>query len=92
MDDKITTQWKGDLIFESLNPNESTLTLGSGANKDDNISGPKVLMLSSLAGCSGLDVISILEKMKIKLTDFKMNTSAELTKEHPKYYEKVNLE
>ncbi len=25
MDDKITTQWKGDLIFESLNPNESTL-------------------------------------------------------------------
>ena len=92
MDDKITTQWKGDLIFESLNPNESTLTLGSGANKDDNISGPKVLMLSSLAGCSGLDVISILEKMKIKLTDFKMNTSAELTNEHPKYYKKVNLE
>ena len=49
-------------------------------------------MLSSLAGCSGLDVISILEKMKIKLSDFKMNTSAELTKEHPKYYKKVNLE
>ena len=76
MDDKITTLWKGDLIFESLNPNESTLTLGSGENKEDNISGPKVLMLSSLAGCSGLDVISILEKMKIELTDFKMNTSA----------------
>ena len=92
MDDKITTQWKGDLIFESLNPNDSTLILGSGPNKDDNISGPKVLMLSSLAGCSGLDVISILEKMKIKLSDFKMNTSAELTKEHPKYYKKVNLE
>ena len=79
MDDKITTQWKGDLIFESLNPNQSTLTLGSGTNNDDNISGPKVLMLSSLAGCSGLDVISILEKMKIRLSDFKMNTSAELT-------------
>ena len=67
MDDKITTLWKGDLIFESLNPNESTLTLGSGQNKEDNISGPKVLMLSSLAGCSVLDVISILEKMKIEL-------------------------
>ena len=92
MNDKITTLWKGDLIFESLNPNESTLTLGSGQNKEDNISGPKVLMLSSLAGCSGLDVISILEKMKIELTDFKMNTSAELTKEHPKDYKKVNLE
>ena len=46
MADKITTSWKGDLIFESLNPNNSKLTLGSGGNEEDNISGPKVLMLS----------------------------------------------
>jgi len=38
MDDNITTLWKGNLIFESLNPNQSTLTLGSGPNKEDNIS------------------------------------------------------
>jgi putative redox protein len=92
MADKITTSWKGDLIFETLNPNNSTLSLGSGENKEDNISGPKVLMLSSLAGCSGLDVISILDKMKITLNDFTMNTSAELTEDHPRYYKKVDLE
>ena len=92
MADKITTSWKGDLIFETLNPNNSTLTLGFGENKEDNISGPKVLMLSSLAGCSGLDVISILDKMKITLNDFTMNTSAELTEDHPRYYKKVDLE
>ena len=49
-------------------------------------------MLSSLAGCSGLDVISILDKMKVTLTDFKMNTFAELTDDHPRYYKQVNLE
>ena len=92
MADKITTSWKGNLIFETLNPNNSTLTLGSGENKEDNISGPKVLMLSSLAGCSGLDVISILDKMKITLNDFTMNTSADLTEDHPRYYKKVDLE
>lgn len=50
------------------------------------------MMLSSLAGCSGLDVISILDKMKVELDDFKMDVSGELTDEHPKYYHSVKVD
>ena len=49
-------------------------------------------MLSSLAVCSGLDVVSILEKMKVNLEDFKINTEGSLTDEHPKYYNKVLMQ
>jgi putative redox protein len=49
-------------------------------------------MLSSLAVCSGIDVVSILEKMKVELKDFKINTVGSLTQEHPKYYNKVSME
>ena len=34
--------------------------------------GPKALMLSSLAGCSGLDVVSLLTKMRAEVTDLKL--------------------
>ncbi|MDA9363670.1 OsmC family protein, partial [Polaribacter sp.] len=50
---------------------------------------PKALMLSSLAGCSGLDVVSLLAKMRVSPTDFKIVVTGELTEEHPKFYNKV---
>jgi putative redox protein len=49
-------------------------------------------MLSSLAGCSGLDVISILDKMKVEIADFKIEVTGELTEEHPKYYHTVTVD
>jgi len=42
-----------------------------------------------LAGCSGLDIVSLLKKMRVEITDFKMDITGELTEEHPKYYHTV---
>ena len=39
-----------------------------------------------------IDIVSILEKMKVELNDFKINTIGSLTQEHPKYYNKVSVE
>ena len=49
-------------------------------------------MLGSLAGCSGLDVVAILKKMRVELDDFKINTTASLTDEHPRFYNEVTVE
>ena len=49
-------------------------------------------MLSSLAGCSGLDVVSLLEKMRASIDDFKIIVTGELTEEHPKFYNKILVE
>ena len=45
-----------------------------------------------ISRCSALDVISILNKMNEEIDDFKIEVSGELTDEHPKYYQTVDLE
>ena len=93
MSHKITTNWKGNMLFDSDNPS------GHHVLMDTDVEGkareglsPKALMLSSLAGCSGLDVVSILDKMKINTYDLKMEVEGLLTDEHPKYYHTVILD
>ena len=52
---------------------------------------PKPLTLASLGGCTGMDVISILTKMRVKPDYFNVEVSGELTDEHPKYYHKIHI-
>ena len=51
---------------------------------------PKALTLASLGGCTGIDVISILRKMRIEPDYFNVTVGAELTEEHPKYLSKIH--
>ncbi len=44
---------------------------------------PKGLVLTALAGCTAMDVISVLRKMKAEPEDFSVEVEAELTDEHP---------
>ena len=53
---------------------------------------PKELLLLSLAGCTASDVVSILQKKRVKLDDFEINISADMTEQHPKVYSKIDLE
>ncbi|MEX1383663.1 OsmC family protein, partial [Lutibacter sp.] len=46
---------------------------------------------SSLAGCSAMDVASLLKKMRAEVDDFKIEVAANLTDEHPKVYDKVHV-
>lgn len=94
MADKVTTQWKGDMVFESDNPRWDSIMMDASEDFGGTNSGmaPKAMMLSSLAGCSGLDVVSVLNKMRVKIDDFKMVIEGELTDEHPKYYHKVSVD
>ena len=89
----VTTVWKGNMVFESDNPSGDSIFMDA---PDDGIKNegvrPKAMMLSSLAGCSGLDVVSLLKKMRAEVQDFKMVVHGELTDEHPRYYNKVNVE
>jgi putative redox protein len=93
MADKVTTHWRGDMVFESDNPRWPSIMMDASKDFGGTNSGmaPKAMMLSSLAGCSGLDIVSILNKMKVKIDDFKMEIIGELTDEDPKYYHTVTV-
>jgi putative redox protein len=47
---------------------------------------PKKLLLAALAGCTGMDVASILGKMRMEFDEFKLEVEADMTAEDPKIY------
>ncbi len=92
MTNTVKTTWKGKMQFESTNEGGNLMI---DANKEVGGEGkghrPKALMLTALAGCSGLDVVSLLKKMRAEVKDFNIDIEANLTDEHPKYYNKVQM-
>ncbi|MBE9511017.1 MAG: OsmC family protein [Bacteroidetes bacterium] len=64
---------------------------------DDKIGGgnkgprPKPLMLAALGGCTAMDVVSILRKMRIKFKAVNVIVDGELTEEHPRHFFKVHI-
>lgn len=53
---------------------------------------PKELLLIALGGCTGSDVVTILQKKKVKLDDFEINITADVAEEHPQVFTKINVE
>ena len=94
MGHKVTTTWKNKMLLESDNPLGKNLLMESGPDSGGSNQGlsPKALMLSSLGGCTGLDVLSLLKKIRVEIEDFKVTVNGELTEEHPKYYDKVSID
>ncbi len=89
----VTTTWKENMLFESDNPSGDILHMDAPEEGIENKGlRPKAMMLSSLAGCSGLDVVSLLQKKRVKVNNFKIVVHGELTDIHPKYYHRVTVE
>lgn len=90
----VTTKWMGKMAFESTNPSGRTVRIDTAEDDGGENSGyrPKALMLSSMAGCTGLDVASLMKKMKLDVDDFTIEVVGELSDAHPQTYEKVTME
>ncbi len=88
----VETEFKSGMQFISAVGNHS-IVMDAGPPDGGNDSGasPKKLMLASLAGCTGIDIVSILNKMKVPFTDFSIQTEGHLTDEHPKIYDTVRI-
>ncbi len=82
---KTVTNWKKNHEFESKLKHNSIKLDGD----KENGFGPKALLLSGLAGCSGIDVVDILGKMKVEFSRFSIEVEAEQTEEHPKVFKEI---
>ncbi len=91
-DHLVTTRYKGGMTFKSKVDNH-IITIDTPENDGGEDLGPrpKKLMLSSLAGCTGIDVVSMLNKMRVEFSDFSMDVEANLTIEPPKTYNWVKI-
>ena len=84
---KTITKWKKAHEFTS-HLDHNVIEIDGGRK---NGFGPKALLLSGLAGCSGIDVVDILEKMRIEFSDFEIDVEADQTEEHPRVYKDINI-
>jgi putative redox protein len=94
MSTEIKTVWKGNMAFEwDVKGFKYMIDADEKAGGEGRGPQPKPFQLAALGGCTGMDVISILKKMKIAelLSDFSVEVSGELTEEHPKYYHSMHV-
>jgi putative redox protein len=52
---------------------------------------PIELVLIALGGCTGMDVASALEKMRVRYRDFKITINGETTEKYPKRFTKIHV-
>ncbi|RLD21913.1 MAG: OsmC family peroxiredoxin [Bacteroidetes bacterium] len=89
---QIITKHTGGMAFDTLmDGHKVTIDADSDFGGEDNGPKPKPLILLSLSGCTGMDVVSLMNKMRVEYADFEVKVDAELTDEHPKYYHKIHL-
>ncbi|MFC2152879.1 OsmC family protein [Bacteroidota bacterium] len=92
MKTSINVNWLKGMAFESeINGHKLAIDATEEVGGMDKGPRPKPLMLLSLAGCTGMDVVSILKKMRVELDDFAIEVEAEMTEEHPKHYSSMNI-
>jgi putative redox protein len=92
MEAKVT--WKNKLLFTSTGSNGFTLPLSAepSADGDDEGLEPMELVAIALAGCTGMDVISLLEKKRQDVTAFEVQVHAERAMEFPKVFTNIIIE
>jgi len=92
MDAKVT--WKGNLSFTGTADSGYTIPLGTDPSVGGDEDGfrPLELMAVSLAGCTGMDVISILRKKKQAVTGFEVRVHADKADDFPKVFTHITVE
>ena len=92
MKEKIDCTWQDGMTFEAeVNGFKLTIDAVEAVGGRNLGPRPKPLTLVSLAGCTGMDVISILKKMRVTPEYFNVEVEGNLNEEHPKYYQKIHI-
>jgi putative redox protein len=88
-----TATWRGDMHFTATTDTGFVLTLDADPSVGGQEMGfrPLELMLVSLAGCTGMDVISILKKKRQEVTGFEVRVTADQATEFPKVYTDIEI-
>jgi len=92
MKQEINLEWLEKMAFKTIvNGHELILDASEEGGGQDRGPRPKILMMVALAGCTGMDVVSILKKMRVEVEAFNVRVEGELTDEHPKHYTSMKV-
>ena len=89
---KTTCIHKGGMAFDAeINNHIIRMDATPAGGGEDSGPTPKPLLLASLSGCSGMNTIKILNKMRIIFKDFSVDAEAVLRDEAPRVYTSIKL-
>jgi len=89
---KTESTWIEGMAFENtIDGHKFTVDAVEKFGGKDKGPTPKPLLLASLSGCTGMDVVSILKKMKQEFSWFNIKVEGDLGEEHPKTFENIRL-
>ena len=92
MENGVSVSWRDGMTFDAeINGHKLVIDADEAVGGRDLGPRPKPFMMLALAGCTGMDVVSILKKMRVELSNFKVSVDGELTTEHPKHYTSMTV-
>lgn len=90
--DIVSTKWLNNMAFETeVSGHKIIIDAGPQVGGENRGPRPKPFMLAALGGCTGMDVISILKKMRVEVDGFNVIVEGDLTDEHPRHFYKMHV-
>jgi len=89
---KATTSWQSKMSFDTdLDGHHILMDASPEFGGEEKGPRPKQMLLAALGGCTGMDVVSLLKKMRVEHEGFNITAQAEASSEHPKIYTSIHL-
>ncbi len=88
----INIKWQDKMAFEAdVDGHKVVIDAEETVGGENRGPTPKPLLMVSLGGCTGMDVISLARKMRQDVESFDIEVEADLTEEHPMRYTRINM-
>jgi putative redox protein len=94
MKQEATVRWAGRMTFIGKAGTNHLVPMDTSPefDGDDSATKPLELLLVALGGCTGMDIVPLLKKMRQDVTAVELNITAERSEEHPKVYSRIDIE
>lgn len=90
MEKQVTLHWSGGLDFEATSGESDPIHLGD-ADSPQRFR-PAALLLAGLAGCTGMDAISIMRKKRLEVDRYEVVATGQQRDEHPRFFTSIVVE
>lgn len=90
---ELTIKWNDKMAFSGTTPSGHEIKMDAAAEIGGENTGarPTELLLNAVAGCTGIDMISILQKMRLDPKSFHMDVKGERADDHPKRFTDIHI-
>lgn len=89
----VKVRWDCAMLFRGFTPEATTIMMDAHPENGGINAGPTPMdtLLMALAGCTGMDVIAILKKMRAPVERFAIDVHAERAADHPRVLTAIHL-